>query len=122
MKKCYALLAALLICYSCSNRESECGFEVKIKLNNISKNHSSLEIRVSELVKSNLIKLPPHTNIDSPLCFKNVPNQDGEYFIKVKHKNLDTTVHWGYYTNGIPADKRIYIEILDHDVKVKTID
>lgn len=122
MKICYALLATLLICYSCSKKESECDFEVKIKLNNTSNNHSFVEIRVSELVKSNMINLAPHTNIDSVLCFKNVPNQDGEYFIKVKHKDLDTAVHWGYYTNGIPSVRKFLIEITNKNVKVKTIE
>jgi hypothetical protein len=122
MKTYYILPAFVLMFYSCTNKASECDFELKIKFKSNSIYHSSVEMRVSELPKPKMINLQPKASIDSTLCFKNVPLTDGNYIIKIKHNGLDTTLHWGYYTNGMPPDKRIYIEILDNDVKVKTID
>jgi PBP1b-binding outer membrane lipoprotein LpoB len=121
MKKIFLLVSLALLLFGCNRDENHCDSSVKFKVNNQASSVAMIEISPSPNVKLTIPKIVSHSNIDTAVCFDNVPKQDGNYSIHVKHAGLDTTISYGYYSNGIPSPGYIQIIVLDHDVKFEEV-
>jgi hypothetical protein len=54
-------------------------------------------------------------------CFSESLKNDGNYKINLKNSIKDTTLFWGYYSNGIPSDNTIKILLTSDSINIKSI-
>jgi hypothetical protein len=54
-------------------------------------------------------------------CFSESLKNDGNYKINLKNSIRDTTLFWGYYSNGIPSENTIKILLTSDSINIKSI-
>ena len=79
----------------------------------------SLNITAHQLQPPQSVDVPEAANLEYRLDMTNVPHVDGDYLLRFHRGGVPDSLRFGYYSNGMPLEERIFIDIQRDTVLVK---
>jgi hypothetical protein len=118
----WTALIVILFITSCIKLEDDdpCSKYVRVSL--INKGTSPARLMVSNGLDSIVIFANSNDTISQKLCFSESLKTDGSYRVRFSDSKKDLGYSFGYFTNGLPLEKRLNFTWANDTLHRKSVD